>query len=38
MEKVCGKKPKATLGLRTKEVKKDEFQDKVVAFAKALSI
>jgi flavodoxin len=37
MEAVCGKKPKATLGLRTKEVKKDEFKDKVQSFAKALS-
>jgi flavodoxin len=38
MEQVCGKKPKATLGVRTKEVKKDEYKDKVVAFAKALSL
>ena len=37
MEQVCGKKPRATLGLTTKEVKKDQHNEKVLAFAKALA-
>jgi flavodoxin len=37
METACGKKPKATLGLMTKEVKKDLFMEKVQAFSKSLS-
>jgi len=37
MEQVCGKKPKATLGLMTKEVKKDLFKEKLQSFVKVLS-
>ena len=37
METVCGKEPKAALGLRTKEVKKDLFLEKVHVFVKSLS-
>ena len=37
MEQFCGKRPRATLGLRTVEVKKDQYKEKVQAFAKALT-
>lgn len=36
MEQLCSKTPRATLGLRTVEVKKDQHKEKVQVFAKAL--
>jgi menaquinone-dependent protoporphyrinogen IX oxidase len=37
MEQLCGKKPKATLGCQTVEVKKDKYKEKLHAFVVALA-
>jgi flavodoxin len=37
MEQLCGKRPRAALGLRTVELKKDQHNEKVRAFAKAMA-
>lgn len=37
MEELCGKKPEATLELRTKEVKKGEHKEKIRGFVKSIT-
>lgn len=37
MEELCGKKPECVLGLRTREVKKDEYQSKLKDFSGKIS-
>jgi flavodoxin len=37
MEQLCGKRPRATLGCQTVEVKKDQYKVKLEAFVKALA-